>query len=291
MRPILVCLTVGFASCITSCQRQPVQEIAPETGESGNPWQRPGTTAAEDIIGPDGGTMVWVPPGEFMMGCDDDDAEDDEKPAHLVKITKGFWLGRCEVTNAQYRKFCEATDREFPSESDQGDDHPVVYVSWEDAVAYCEHYGLRLPTEAEWEYAAAGPEGRKYPWGDEWDDKKCCNRKNKGPGGTTFAVGSFPQGASWCGALDMAGNVAEWCSDWSAADYYAKSPEVDPHGPSEGEADVIASLSPMTLHHQRVLRGGSWRGVDLRLFRCPYRDDLPPAFRDHTRGFRCAGGL
>ena len=200
------------------------------------------TVAPADVTGPDGGMYVWVPPGEFMMGSND--GRDDEQPVHLVRIMRGFWLGKHEVTNAQYRAFCDATGREFPSASDQGDNHPVVMVSWDEAKAYCDHYGLRLPTEAEWEYAARGPEGRRYPWGDEWDPGKLCWYANTGPGNRTFPVGSFPAGASWRGALDMAGNVWEWCADWFGEGYYGTSPVEDPQGPATGE--------------ERLLRGGSW---------------------------------
>ncbi len=307
MRASLVCLTVVFAFCITSCQREPAvapsegpppqrqadmppPQLPPDTpaeitapiADTGGPWQQPGTTAGEEIVGPDGGKMVWVPPGQFKMGAED--LLDKDRPVHLVKITKGFWLGKCEVTNAQYRKFCEATDWEFPSErSDQADDHPVVWVSCEDAVAYCKYYWLRLPTEAEWEYAAAGPEAHKYPWGSEWDEKKCCNDSNQGPGGTTFPVGSFPEAASWCGALDMAGNVYEWCADWYASKYYAQSPQVDPEGPSRAEADDIEVLLRC-----RVLRGGSWYNDTPGYYRCAYRNDHGPSVRLENNGFRCA---
>lgn len=126
--------------------------------------ERQGTTPGEEIEGPDGGRYVWVPPGEFLMGSND--GESDERPVHRVQITRGFWLSKHEVTNAQYRRYCQASGQSFPTGSSQGEDHPVVYVSWEGAQGYCDHYGLRLPTEAEWEYAARGSAGRKYPWGD-----------------------------------------------------------------------------------------------------------------------------
>ena len=230
---------------------------------------RDGSRAGDEITGPDGGTYVWVPAGEFMMGSEDD--HDDEKPVHPVRLTRGFWLSKCQVTNAQYQRFCEVTGREFPSYSNQGDEHPVVRVSWEDAVAYCEYYGLRLPTEAEWEYAGRGAEGRVYPWGNEWDRRCCCNTDNTGPGGQTYPVGSFPSGASWCGALDMAGNVFEWCEDWYDEDYYGVSPEVDPPGPASGT--------------ERVSRGGGW--MDPATFhRSACRNWSEPTRRDGSSGFR-----
>jgi len=255
-------------------------------------WEREGTNVGEQITGPDGGTYVWVPPGEFVMGRDPasprpalgrallqtvgmepEPASSDESPAHLVHITRGFWLAQSPVTNRQYGEFCAATGATFPENSNQGDDHPVVEVTWEDAQAFCKHCGLRLPTEAEWEYAAGGPSGQRYPWGDKWDPQKCCNLGNKGPGGRTFPVGSFPAGASWCGALDMAGNVWEWCADWYGEGYYTVSPADDPSGPESGAA--------------RVLRGGSWSDYIVDRFRCAYRPHLPTC-RYLIYGFRSA---
>jgi formylglycine-generating enzyme required for sulfatase activity len=236
--------------------------------QDAKPWERQGTKAGEEIVGPDGGKMIWVPAGGFDMG-----SEDCAVLVHTVQISKGFWLGKCTVTNAQYRQYCQASKTEFPTQSDQGDDHPVIYVSWDDAKKYCHRFGLQLPTEAQWEYAARGPEGRKYPWGDNWDKSKCCNDANKGPKGQTFPVGSFPQGASWCGALDMAGNVWQWCSDWYDGEYYARSPAGDPPGPDTGL--------------DRVLRGGGWT-CDADHCRSAFRYDFDPEHGYVTVGFRCA---
>lgn len=217
--------------------------LTPAATAEGKPWLQPGETPGQEIRGPDGGAYVWVPPGEFIMGSDSGFGG-EQKPAHTVRITRGFWLGKHEVTNAQYRRFCRETGRQFPANSPHPGNHPVVCVSFHDALAYCEHYGLGLPTEAQWEYAARGPESRRYPWGDEWDEKRCCHYDNRGPGGWAHAVGSFPAGASWCGALDMAGNVYEWCLDYYDEGYYAVSPVDDPPGPAEGA--------------RRVVRGGAW---------------------------------
>ena len=241
--------------------------------EGVRPWDREGTRPGEEIVGPDGSPMVWVPAGEFNMGWERGCY--DEKPVHRVRITKGFWLGKVAVTNAQYRRYCLETGAKFPEGSAQGDDHPVVDLSWDDAVACCRHYGLSLPTEAQWEYAARGPDGCIYPWGNEWDPTKCCWEGNKGPGGETYPVGSFPQGASWCGALDMAGNSWDWCQDWYSPTYYASAPRADPPGPSTG--------------HCRVLRGGSWHFVVPRHLRSSYRHFCGPTARDsYVYGFRCA---
>ena len=263
--------------------QSPVRQKAPQRqGRVRQPRQapsfallKPDFRVGDETTGPDGGTYVWVPPGEFMMGSED--SHDHERPVHSVHITKGVWLGKHAVTNAQYKAFCEATGREFPPNSDQGDDHPVVDLNWQDALAYCDHYGLALPTEAQWEYAARGPEGRTYPWGDEWDGTKCCHRGNKGPGGKTHPVGSFPEGASWCHALNMSGNVWEWCADWYDADYYGQSAESDPAGPTSGVG--------------RILRGGSWGSVVPRFFRCASRTfSYFPRARGDDVGFRCARG-
>ena len=270
------------------------------------PWERAGTEAGQEVVGPDGGVLVWVPAGSFRMGTTDEEARyavdklnaepewlTDEQPARQVQMG-GFWLGKHEVTNAQYRAFCQATGRGFPAESAQGDDHPVVFASWGDAKAYSEHHGLSLPAEAQWEYAARGPESRIFPWGDDWDPKRLCWILNKGPGGWTFPVGSFPSGVSWCGALDMVGNVWEWCADWYQVDYYAQGPVQNPPGPSVGQASTIV----MTMAREgqlvviegkvRVLRGGSWNFSDPGYFRCAYRFFHPPTYRYGRSGFRCA---
>lgn len=201
------------------------------------PWQRPGTRAGEEVTGPDGQIMVWVPAGEFMMGSDA--GRDDERPVHRVRISRGFWLSKFEVTISQWLRYCREAqvllkvDILAPS-----NDHPMWGLSWHDVKAYCDFYGLSMPTEAQWEWAARGPEGRIYPWGDQWDDTLCANRATLGPDGITSPVGAFPGDVSWCGAHDMAGNLAEWCLDWYAEDYYSRSPDTDPRGPESGEERV-----------------------------------------------------
>ena len=247
---------------------------APCFAQTAKPWEKPSTKVGEEITGPDAGKMVWVPAGEFMMGSPPDEGDGDEHPAHRVRLTKGFWLGKCEITNAQYRAFCAATGRAFPALSSNGPLHPVVGVSWKDAKAYCDHYGLALPTEAQWEYAARGPRSLRYPWGDKWDAAKCCNADNMGPGDIgTMAVGSLAAGNSWCGASDMAGNVWEWCADRYDTNYYAHSPVDDPTGPTKGT--------------DRLVLGGSWSG-DVGNCRSAVRDWSDQDSRYVSVGFRCA---
>jgi formylglycine-generating enzyme required for sulfatase activity len=222
----------------------------------------------------DGAAMVLVPAGAFLMGSDD---ADDEKPRHQV-VLDGFYIEVYEVTNALYKQFVQATGRVAAASSkDQRvnpDAQPVVGVSWHDADAYCRWAGKRLPTEAEWEKAARGTDGRKYPWGDQWD----ASRANSAEGGLgkTSPVGSYPAGVGPYGAHDMAGNVREWVADWYEAEYYKRSPERNPKGPDSGL--------------MRVLRGGSWYYGPVYL-RAAGRYDLTPDFRNDGIGFRCARGL
>ena len=175
-----------------------------------------------------------------------------------------------------YGKFIAATGHRKPSYWGKKrfgrPKQPVVGVSWHDAVAYCQWAGVRLPTEAEWEYAASGTDGRKYPWGNEAPDKTRAVIDISGVN-RPASVGGLPQGASPFGALDMAGNVWEWCADWYGEDYYRQSPAADPKGPAEGK--------------YRVLRGGSWY-FGPSFLRVAYRFSGTPDGRDNDGGFRAA---
>jgi serine/threonine-protein kinase len=151
------------------------------------------------------------------------------------------------------------------------DDYPVIYVSWHDADTYCQWVGGRLPTEAEWEYAARGPDRYFYPWGNNAPSSTSASYYRNV--GDTTAVGSYPDGESWVGALDMAGNVWEWVSDWYSADYYAASPTENPTGPDTGDF--------------RVLRGGSWFNIPDSSVRSAYRYWYDPDYRSGYIGFRC----
>ena len=243
----------------------------------------------------DGLTYVWIPPGKFTMGCSPGDSEchSDEKPPHEVTITRGFFLGRTEVTEAAYARFASATGRARDSAS-SNPDLPVVNVSWEDARAYCEWAGMRLPTEAEWEYAArATTTGARYGalddvawYGDNSGKKRldtaklwASDRANydkvlKDNGNRVHAVAGKDPNA-W-GLYDMLGNVWEWVADWYGDKYYEQKVGLDPVGPQSGQ--------------QRVLRGGSWN-VSPEYVRVSYRGWYVPTFRLDRIGFRCAGEL
>lgn len=185
--------------------------------------------------------MMMVQAGEFTMGADDLEADDNEKPASTVFLG-AFSIDKVEVTNARYLRCLEAGACTRPVGRGYDDPAkaslPVTIVSWQQAVAYCRWVGKRLPTEAEWEKAARGTDGRPYPWGNRFE----AERANVGYTLGTAAVGSYPQGASPYGALDMAGNVWEWTSS-----LYTPYP-YDPH---DGREDLDARGS-------RVERGGSW---------------------------------
>ncbi len=229
----------------------------------------------------DGMVMMFVPAGKFTMGSDS--GEGDEQPVHEVELAD-FWIDQTEVTNAMYAKCMQAGGCTPPSSASsdtrQGyygnsefDDFPVIYVSWNDAKNYCDWRGdgTRLPTEAEWEKAARGTDGRTYPWGHESPNGNLLNY-NQNVGDTT-EVGKYPAGASIYGALDMAGNVWEWVADWYDASYYANSPSSNPQGPSSGD--------------WRVLRGGAWYN-DINDARSAGRVWGFPSNANYLIGFRCA---
>lgn len=218
--------------------------------------------------------MVEIPGGSFIFGSDK--GEPDEAPAQEMELP-AFEIDMFEVTNADFRAFVEATgyvtdaeargDRGWQAYAEGKDRHPVVKVSWNDAVAFCQWAGKRLPTEAEWEKAARGTDGRIYPWDNQWDPTK-VNGKDYGLRGTAV-VGSFGAGASPYGAHDMAGNVWEWTADWYKA--YPGSPYQDPY---YGE-------------RFRVLRGGGWFETQENLRTANRSANIPEAANDDI-GFRCA---
>lgn len=219
----------------------------------------------------DGAEMVWVPAGEFLMGSED--GERREKPSHRVFLD-GYWIYKLPVSVGQYRLFCASTGRALRHAPPWGwqEEHPIVNVSWDYAVAYAQWAASSLPTEAEWEKAARGVDGRMFPWGAEWDRSKCCNSVGLRRSSVSF-VGTFREGAGPYGALDMAGNVWEWTADWYEETYYAFSPAHSPTGPFFGT--------------HRVLRGGSWGNDMVHDYRTSTRAMCEPVVRGGSIGFRC----
>jgi formylglycine-generating enzyme required for sulfatase activity len=273
-------------------------------GLSATPVASPvGTTTvqviATKLLEPSGITMVYVPAGEFLMGCADSDplAHNDEKPQHHVYLD-GYWIGQTEVTNAQYRRFIEAggygtqtywsnsgwawkestgvTQPEYWSVSKwNGAEDPVVGVSWYEAEAYAKWAGARLPTEAEWEYAARGGPlslGYEYAGSNSVDEVAWYYGNSYGNSGR----GTHPvarKKANELGLYDMSGNAWEWVADWYDYGYYGSSPRENPSGPLNGD--------------DRVERGGSWTEQE-RYVRCAFRFRYSSFARSDEGGFRVA---
>jgi formylglycine-generating enzyme required for sulfatase activity len=219
---------------------------------------------------------VWIPPGSFQMGCSPGDTEcgDNEKPPHQVTIAKGFWLGQTEVTVGAYKRFAGATFRKMPSAPSfntgwANDRMPIVEVNWDNADNYCRWAGGRLPTEAEWEYAArgGGTEARYGSLGEvAWYEDNS--------GAQAHSVGE--KQANGFALYDMLGNVSEWVSDRYDEKYYQRSPSQDPAGPASGKL--------------RVIRGLGWDDVHMTV-RVSQRQFSDPGGRLSDVGFRCGGGV
>ena len=262
------------------------------------PTPAPGTTRTDEF----GIEQVWVPAGTFQMGSSEEQIDalrsqdppdwvkgefGSEQPQHKVLLTVGYWIDKYEVTNASFKAFIDAggyQNQAYWSESgwvwlSHQTDHPQscledepntprVCVTWFEAEGYAAWRGGRLPTEAEWEFAARGPESRVYPWGDEFDPARC----NVVDSTSTVAVGSFPEGISWIGAHDLCGNAMEWVSDWLNVNYYKDGDMTDPDGPATGT--------------KKVEKGGWW-GSNPFVARSAYRHyEDPPSYSDHHIGFR-----
>lgn len=252
---------------------------------------------------------VRIAAGQFIMGADD--GEEDERPAHVVAIDP-FEIGVHPVTVAQYARFLRETGHRPPAvhelplivatggrdrehafraaaaayawvdglQPEERADHPVTLVRWEDAFAYCQWLTsllgrpVRLATEAEWEYAARAGSTDRLPWGDALDPSRAnflLNPHDRAAAGTTPVHRYEPNAFGVC---DVIGNVWEWVSDWYAADYYTRSPERNPRGPSRGAL--------------RVLRGGGWPTSDPKMLTCSYRHKVPPDTYSYSIGFRIA---
>ena len=225
----------------------------------------------------DGKEMVLIPAGSFEMGTHHDNME-NALPVHRVELD-AFYMDVHEVTVGQFKQFVNQSGYSYNNwnsvaQYSPGDEYPMMYVNWNDATAYAKWAGKRLPTEAEWEYAARGGLiGKRYPWGDEIDKTKARYDSWNDGKGTTAPVGSF--GVNGYGLYDVGGNVSEWCADWYAEDYYASSPATNPQGPATGK--------------YRVLRGGSWLNNASPL-RVADRGLNSPAGRYSLFGFRCVSG-
>jgi formylglycine-generating enzyme len=241
--------------------------------------------AQEPMIEKDPVDMVVIPAGPFIRGSHSGEGRLDEQPRRKIYLN-AFAIDKYEVSNGQYMKFLEETlhkpplnvfgDGPFHQETEI-DDLPVVQVTWHDAVDYCFWADKRLPSEAEWEKAARGTDGRLYPWGNEPPNTQKANFEKDWEGKQTLMeVTGLPEGQSPFGLLNMSGNVREWVQDWYDPEYYSMAPDKNPKGPETG---IL-----------KVLRGGSWRSFDT---------DLPVtsrgkggfALKTHGIGFRCARDL
>jgi formylglycine-generating enzyme required for sulfatase activity len=225
--------------------------------------------------------MVLVPAGCFQMGATVDQLQEaltscntfyggicqqsfeNEQPSHQVCFSEPFWFGLTAVTNLQY----DSSFLQTLGSRSRGLTWPRESVNWQEAVEFCQKRGARLPTEAEWEYAARGPDALIYPWGNVYDIQKATLRKI-----SPAPVGEKPAGASWVGALDMSGGIGEWVNDWYGA--YSSETQIDPSGPSEGEF--------------RIVRGGDWFAHASFFVRTTFRDPKDPEFATSSTGFRCA---
>ncbi|MGD0542877.1 MAG: formylglycine-generating enzyme family protein [Candidatus Acidiferrales bacterium] len=233
---------------------------------------------------------IRIPAGSFLMG--NDAGQDNERPVHRVWVDT-FELGACQVTNAEYGQFLSATRHrktlhwDDPNFSDPL--QPVVATSWFDALEYCAWLSrmtqrkFRLPTEAEWEYAARGGlEQKLFPWGDE-PPESLANYAMRWKTGPESVGRAETNGYGLC---DISANVHEWCADWFDADYYRVSPERNPKGPT-GPSDSASSGAKRVAPARRASRGGSWRHFT-KVSRCAARSSIPPEFQYADYGFRVA---
>ncbi len=272
----LLALIFAVSACGLMNTPTPTPVFTPPTKVSTPPTMIPHPYPPE--LAQKGAKMVLIPAGMFTMGSNK--GEDDEKPPHAVSLD-AFYIDKYEVTNALYKMCVEADTCQPPKEirsytrssyygNSQFDNYPVINVDWHQSKTYCEWRGARLPSEAEWEYAARGTDERTYPWGEGIDETHANYNQSD-----TTAVGSYESGKSPFGVYDMAGNVWEWVNDWYSETYYQSSPPSNPLGPASGQ--------------HGILRGGAWNvfGVISRL-RSANRITVGHSSWDDLDGFRCA---
>jgi formylglycine-generating enzyme required for sulfatase activity len=224
--------------------------------------------------------MIEIPEGAFSMGSHQ--GAPDERPPHRVELST-YWIDKFEVTTGLYQAcidagVCSETAMTSGCNSGRADrlEHPVNCVSWDQAKTFCLWQAKRLPTEAEWERAARGDDGRTYPWGEDFPTSQLLNFNNNI--GATTPVGTYPLGISFYGLHNMGGNVQEWTADFFAGDYYAQSPTQNPQGPDSGSL--------------RVGRGASWKlGVPLEVLTSTVRGAFVPNTIENSVGFRCASDI
>jgi formylglycine-generating enzyme required for sulfatase activity len=300
----------GSAPAASSGPSSPTTSASAEASPSASTSASP-TPPASPSIDPNAGkertdehgvAQVWVPSGSFLIGTDETDPTGElapptwarfelasERPQHEVSLSSGYWIDKTEVTNEAFQAFVDAggyQERSLWSEAgwtwlsgrdptalpvacvDAEPDHPRVCITWFEAEAYAAWRGGALPTEAQWEFAARGPSSSIFPWGDDWDAAKA----NVVDSSELSAVGSYPDGASWVGALDMSGNAMEWAADWYSGSYYKQQVRDDPTGPDLGT--------------KKVEKGGWWGSVPY-VARAAYRHvEDPPTYQDHHIGVR-----
>ncbi len=274
---------------VSQTQSTEFKSLAQQVEETEQEFKKAEAQMSQIKIDPEYEAMALIPEGEFVMG--NNHGNSTEQPERKVYLNR-YWIDKYEETFVQYYAFVNVTGHRKPRLAGylgvETKDLPrlmnpfsaVVGVSWEDAVAYCQWKGKRLPTEAEWEKAAKGTNQRKWPWGNE-ERPEYANLKGDADGARyTAPVGAFRQDKSPYGAFDMAGNVMEWVADWYQEDYYGVMPARNPLGPQKGE---------QTAHfgEQRVIRGASWND-SLERAQTTVRFKMNPNYRDVTIGFRCA---
>lgn len=238
------------------------------------------------IINPkDGAMLILIPAGEFIAGTWGYSEDEEEFEVNLP----AYYIAEHCITNKQYKKFVDATGYHPPVDRFEPEkniwrgnnyppelaDHPVVYVTWHDAMVYCKWAGVRLPTELEWEKAARGTDGRKYPWGNDWDENNCRNFNNGAVAGKeTCSVSDYPAGKSSNGCYNMSGNVFEWCVDWLDLDAY--------------EIYKTGNLKRPKSGTYRVVRGASWYHALAENYQCASRGGFLPDHTHNNCGFRTA---